>query len=214
MSFSPAFLGRWRAAAGLIRRADRARDVGPHAEAAELYSRALDLIPARADIRVQLGHMLREVGRYQAAQAAYSRVLSRSPDEGDIHLNLGHLLKLAGRNKEAITAYRDAARLLPDNRAPLTELSALGVTEKAPTQSPPHKTCEAHIRDGDCWRDARDYAGAMGLQSCWSRPATTCASMATCRRTPGGCKRRRRYIDRRWRALRPTPISISSSVIP
>jgi hypothetical protein len=39
MSFSSALLGSRRAAAGLIRRADSARDAGAHAEAAELYSR-------------------------------------------------------------------------------------------------------------------------------------------------------------------------------
>jgi len=160
VSLSEALLGTRRAAAGLIRRADRARDAGAHKKAAELYSRALDLIPARTDIRVQLGHMLKELGRYQAAEAAYRRALSRSPDNGDTHLQLGHLLKLTGRNEEAITAYRDAARLLADNSAPLAELSSLGVTENAPAQPSPHRTGEAHIRDGDRWRAARDYSRA------------------------------------------------------
>jgi tetratricopeptide (TPR) repeat protein len=107
MSFSAAFLGQARAAARLIRRADKARDAGAHAEAAELYSRALDLTPARTDIRVQLRHMLKELRRCQAAEAAYRLALKQSPEEGDIHLQLGHLLKLTGRNEEAIAAYRN-----------------------------------------------------------------------------------------------------------
>src|SRR5215469_521101 len=160
MSFSAALLGTQRAAAGLIRRADRARDAGAHAEAAELYSRALDLVPARADIRVQLGHMLKELERYQAAEAAYRRALERSPDDGDIHLALGHLLKLTGRDQEAIAAYRNAARLLKDGATPLAELSALGAMETAPTQPPRERSCEAYINDGDRWRDACDYARA------------------------------------------------------
>jgi GT2 family glycosyltransferase/tetratricopeptide (TPR) repeat protein len=160
MSFSSALLRTRRAAAKLIWRADKARDAGAHAEAAELYSRALDLTPARTDIRVQLGHMLKELGRYQAAEAAYRRALERSPEEGDIHLQLGHLLKLTGRNDDAIAAYRNAARLLKDGSAPVAELSALGATEIAPTQPAPEKSCEAYIEDGDRWRDAHDYARA------------------------------------------------------
>src|ERR1700751_2127644 len=117
MSFSAALLGTRRAATGLIRRGDRARDAGAHAEAAKLYSRALDLTPARSDIRVQLGHIFKELGRYQAAEAAYRRALSRSPDDGEIHLQLADLLKLIGREQEAIAAYRDAERLLLNSGA-------------------------------------------------------------------------------------------------
>jgi tetratricopeptide (TPR) repeat protein len=125
----------------------------------ELYSRALDLTPARTDIRVQLGHMLKELGRYQAAEAAYRRALVRSPDSGDIHLQLGHLLKLTGREQEAIAAYRHAERLLTDSSAPAAELCALGVEATATSQSP-EEVCEAHIRNGDRLRDAGDYARA------------------------------------------------------
>ena len=159
MSLSGVLLGPRRAAARLIRRADKARDVGVHSKAAKFYRRALDLAPARADIRVQLGHMLKELGSYQAAEAAYRRALVRSPDDGDIHLQLGHLLTLTGRKEEAIGAYRDAARLLTDSSAPAVELSALGVVETPPIQSPVEEI-EAHIRDGDRLRDEQDYARA------------------------------------------------------
>ena len=137
MSFSVPVLGTRRAAEGLIRRADRARDAGAHAEAAKLYSRALDLIQARTDIHVQLGHMLKEMRRYQAAEAAYRRALSRSPEDGEIHIQLGHLLKLTGRNEEAVTAYQDAARLMADDRAPLIELAALGTTQNSTMRACP-----------------------------------------------------------------------------
>src|ERR1700747_1122639 len=126
MNLSAALFAPGRAAARPLRRADKARDTGDHSEAAKFYSRALDLTPARTDIRVQLGHMMKELGRYQAAEAAYRRALSRSPDDGDIHLQLGHLLKLTGRKQEAIAACRDAQRLLTDGSAPAAELSVLG----------------------------------------------------------------------------------------
>ncbi len=161
MSLSGALFGPRRAAARSIRRADRARDAGAHAEAAKFYSRALELTPARTDIRVQLGHMLKELGRYQAAEAAYRRALSRSPDDGDIHLQLAHLLKLTGREQEAIAAYRDAKQLLLNGEAAATELAALGVEERASTRpSAPEEICEARVRDGDRLRDAHDYARA------------------------------------------------------
>ena len=159
MNLSVALLGPRRAAARLIRRADKARDTQDHSEAAKFYARALDLTPGRTDIRVQLGHMMKELGRYQAAEAAYRRALSRSPGDGDIHLQLGHLLKLTGRKQEAIAAYRDAERLLTDSSAPAAELSALGVEETAPERSP-EEVCEAHIRNGDRLRDAGDFARA------------------------------------------------------
>src|SRR6266850_6891758 len=161
MSLSGALFGPRRAAARSIRRADRARDAGAHAEAAKFYSRALELAPARTDIRVQLGHMLKELGRYQAAEAAYRRALSRSPDDGDIHLQLAHLLKLTGREQEAISAYRDAKQLLLSSEAPAAELASLGVEDRASTPpSPPEEICAARIRDGDRLRDAREYARA------------------------------------------------------
>ena len=160
MSLSAALLGPQRAAERLIRRADGARDAGDHAKAVEFYSRALDLTPARTDIRVQLAQMLKASGRYQAAEAAYRRALSRSPDDGDIHLHLGHLLKLTGREEEAIAAYREAARLLTDSDAPAAELSALGAEEAAPTPAKYGECAEARIRDGDRLRDARDYTAA------------------------------------------------------
>lgn len=159
VTLSAALFGPRRAAARLIRHADRARDAGNYSEAAKFYSRALDLTPARTDLRVQLGHMMKELGRYQAAEAAYRRALSRSPDDGDIHLQLGHLLKLTGSKQEAIAAYRAAERLLTDSSVPAAELSALGVEETATTWSP-EENCEGHIREGDRLRDARDYARA------------------------------------------------------
>jgi tetratricopeptide (TPR) repeat protein/GT2 family glycosyltransferase len=144
----------------LTRRGDEARDRGAYARAARFYRRALALDPCRADIRVQLGNMLKELARHQQAEAAYRRALSQSPEDGDIHLQLAHLLKLTGRKQEAIAAYRDAHRLLADSSIPAAEIMALGVEGSALTQLPPEEACEAHIREGDRLRDARDYAGA------------------------------------------------------
>jgi GT2 family glycosyltransferase/tetratricopeptide (TPR) repeat protein len=160
MSLAATLLGPRRAAAALIRRAEKARDAGAHAKAAEFYSRALNLTPTRTDIRVQLGHMLKELGRYQAAEAAYRRALSRSPEDSDIHLQLGHLLKLTGRQEEAIAAYGNASQLLKDNSAAAAELSEPAATESSTRRPPSGGNFAAHVREGDRWRDAGDYVRA------------------------------------------------------
>jgi len=160
LNLSVALLGPRRAAARLIRRADRARDAGAHSAAAQFYSRALDLTPTRTDIRVQLGHMLKELGRYQAAESAYRRALSRSPDDAEIRLQLEDLLKPTGRKQEGIGANQNAARLPTSSSDPAAELNALGAEGAAPTQVSQEEICEADIRDGDRLRNAGDYAGA------------------------------------------------------
>src|SRR5215472_6002640 len=70
------------------------------------------------------------------------------------------MLQLTVRREDANAAYRVAARLLKDGPTPLAELSALEVVETAPTQPPTEEAFATHIREGDRWRDARDYARA------------------------------------------------------
>jgi len=162
MNLTAALFGPGRAAARLIRRADKARDTGDYSEAAKFYSRALKLDPTRTDIHAQYGHILKEVGRYAEAEAAYRRALSQSPSYGEIHLQLGHLLKLTGRTEQAAEAYEEAQRVLPDSSIPSLELRNL---RARPPQSGSdvlldEPECERHIREGDRLRDAGRYADA------------------------------------------------------
>jgi tetratricopeptide (TPR) repeat protein/GT2 family glycosyltransferase len=162
MNLTAALFGPGRAAARLIRRADKARDTGDYSEAAKFYSRALKLDPTRTDIHAQYGQMLKEVGRYAEAEAAYRRALSQSPSYGEIHLQLGHLLKLTGRTEQAAEAYEEAQRVLPDSSIPSLELRNL---RAQPPQSGSdvlldEPECERHIREGDRLRDAGRYADA------------------------------------------------------
>ena len=150
-------LGRARR---LINRADRNRDSGNYAAAASLYRQALALDASRAEIRVQLAHMLKELTRFGEAEAAYRQALAQSPDDGDLHLQLGHLLKLLGRTAEAVSAYSTARRLLPESEAPAVELRALGAAVGAGAIGGNADLGEEHIRDGDRLRDAHRYAEA------------------------------------------------------
>jgi O-antigen biosynthesis protein len=161
-------LSRYRAARrrrrifGLVFRADRARDAGDFADAAALYRRALALDVSRADIRVQLAHMLKELTRFGEAEAAYRQALAQSSGDGDIHLQLGHLLKLLGRTDEAILAYAAADRLLHGSDAAAVELRALGVLPPGEEDSRAEivAAADAHIADADRLRDAGNYAAA------------------------------------------------------
>jgi len=150
-------LGRARR---LINRADRNRDAGNYAAAASLYRRALASDGRRAEIRVQLAHMLKELTRFGEAEAAYRQALAQLPDDGDLHLQLGHLLKLLGRTTEAIAAYSTARRLLPDSEAPAVELRALGAAADDGAFEANADQSDEHIRNGDRLRDARRYAEA------------------------------------------------------
>jgi tetratricopeptide (TPR) repeat protein/GT2 family glycosyltransferase len=105
----------------LLRRANLARNQGDHGKAESLYSRALALDTGRADIRVQLAHMLKELARFSEAEAAYRQALAQSPNDPDIRLQLEHLLKMLGRIEDTtavsfITADSHAAGLGTDER--------------------------------------------------------------------------------------------------
>ncbi len=154
------FFWRRRLADRLIDRPDRARDAGNYAAAASLYRRALALDHRRADIRVQLAHMLKELTRFGEAEAAYRQALAQLPGDGDLHLQLGHLLKLLGRTKDAIAAYSSAHRLLRDSDAPAAELRALGAAPGDGASCAKTVASEEHIRNGDRLRDALRYAEA------------------------------------------------------
>jgi len=112
--------------AQIVQKADRFRDAGRYAEAAEAYSAAIELAPFRTDVRVQHGNMLKEIGRLADAEAAYCEALKQAPDDADIHLQLGHALKLQGRRAEAVEAYLRAAAPLPAAIAAKQELFHLG----------------------------------------------------------------------------------------
>lgn len=106
--------------------ADRLRDAGEPARAAEAYAAALALAPDRPTLRVQLGNMLKDAGRLAEAEAAYRAALAARPGDADVRLQLGHALKLAGREREAMGAYAEALALDPGCEAARRELVAFG----------------------------------------------------------------------------------------
>ncbi len=108
----------------LIRRADAARDRHDWGAAAAFYDEALRLVPERADLHVQRGHMLKEGGNLEAAEEAYEQARILMPNDADLALQFGHLYKLAGRYGDAERAYEQALSFKPGWDAPAMELAA------------------------------------------------------------------------------------------
>lgn len=114
-----------RVASHLIVRGDAARDARDWTRAALWYEEAVRLVPRRADIHVQHGHMLKESGDLVAAERAYMSALALMPDDADLALQIGHLHKIAGRADAARDAYGRALILKPGWEAPAWEIEKL-----------------------------------------------------------------------------------------
>lgn len=82
--------------------------------AGELYQRALEVDPALADARVNLGRLLHEEGRLTEAREAYERALATTPDHPTAAFNLGVVLEDLGEAEAAVAAYRQALDVDPD----------------------------------------------------------------------------------------------------
>jgi len=89
---------------------------GRHAEAIDLYTRLLAVIPGFSPAWNNLGSALRSNGRFAAAIACYKRALEIDPDCSATG-NLGNALKEVGRIDEALVAHRLAVAASPDDAA-------------------------------------------------------------------------------------------------
>ena len=113
-------------AAGMVSRADAARDARNYEAAALLYDEALRIIPSEdAGIQIQCGHMLKEGGRFVDAERHYAEAARLTPGDPDLALQLGHFYKVTGQVAQAEGAYRKALTLKPDWAEPQRELDAL-----------------------------------------------------------------------------------------
>lgn len=109
-----------------IERADEHRDRQEHGPAAQWYAAALETLPDRSDVRVQLANMLKDSGRLAEAQAHYRVALAADPQNADIALQLGRSLKMSGHLSEAAGMLEHALQLAPDLADAATELLHLG----------------------------------------------------------------------------------------
>ena len=89
--------------------------VGSHAQAVELISRAIAMAPDQATYHSNLGTALQELGRLEEAAASQRRALAINPDSHAAHNNLGRALKGMGKHEAAVASYRRALDGKPDS---------------------------------------------------------------------------------------------------
>ncbi|MFH2201577.1 MAG: tetratricopeptide repeat protein [Elusimicrobiota bacterium] len=92
---------------------DRHFEAGRYAEAIKLYRKALELDPADADTRNDLGLALHYTGRSEEAVKELVEATETEPSFKNAWLSLGFVLTSLGRNEEARPALRHVIELAP-----------------------------------------------------------------------------------------------------
>jgi predicted TPR repeat methyltransferase len=109
-----------------------------HAEAGEVYSRILALVPDHADALHFMGVLAHDLGREEEALRLMTRSVELVPDHAGFHSNLGNLHLDNERFEDAEREYRQALKRDPDR--PDT-LHNLGVLCKAQRRYPEAEHC-------------------------------------------------------------------------
>ncbi len=99
---------------GMELEAEGAPEAQGAAEAEDAYRHALEMDPAMADARLNLGRLLHESGKALEAEAHYRRALESRPGDPTALFNLGVALQDLGRSAEAAEAYEKALENAPD----------------------------------------------------------------------------------------------------
>ena len=97
----------------------------PPADAERLYSRALELQPAAADVRVNLGRLYESQGRLPEAVATYRAAIEEEPWLAQAHVLLGGALAKGGDLEGAVRALQAGIDLEPGQADALTNLGAI-----------------------------------------------------------------------------------------
>jgi tetratricopeptide (TPR) repeat protein len=96
-----------------VSRANWLAEQGQPEAAIEHYERALELDPARIDLRTNVGLALMRLGRPADAIPHYEAALERVPDRVAARLSLATALVASGRLSEAVARLEEAARFAP-----------------------------------------------------------------------------------------------------
>ncbi len=118
-------------------------DAGRPSDAAEEYTKALEIRPGFVDIRSRLARALLAVGDAKGAVEELTEVLKQRPTYLEARLHLGTALRRMGRTRDAVSEWRRCLELEPGNqRAQAFLVSALG-TQDDVNGSAPHQEAEA-----------------------------------------------------------------------
>ena len=88
-------------------------DIHDYPSVANEFRKSLQLRPASAAARYNVGAALLAMGQRDEARGYFERALEADPGYAYAHYNLGLLLQAEGRNDDAIGHYRDALRERP-----------------------------------------------------------------------------------------------------
>lgn len=90
-------------------------NLGRHAEAIDIYKRAIKTKPDYLDAWYNLGNACAALGRYTEAIDAFKQATTINPDFAYAHMNLGVAYGSIGRYHQAITALEHAITIDPNN---------------------------------------------------------------------------------------------------
>lgn len=110
---------------------------GDPARIGQLYTQALQLQPALADVRVNYGRFLETQGRLDEALAQYRQAATEQPWLAPAQYNLGTAFLRKGQTREAEAALRQALSLNPDHVETLGNLGLLYAAAGQPAQARP-----------------------------------------------------------------------------
>lgn len=100
-------------------------EAGAPEQARDAYRRTLELDPAHADARLNIGRLLHESGQLNAAEAHYRMALDLRPDDATAAFNLGVCLEDLERFDAAAEAYQKAIDIEPTFPDPFYNLARL-----------------------------------------------------------------------------------------
>jgi tetratricopeptide (TPR) repeat protein len=100
-----------------------AASAGRHAEAAELFRRAIREDPSYAAAQNNLGIVLVEFGRFRESAIAFATAARLEPRASEPRINLGNLYQRVGWHDEAVAEYQRALALDPDSEVALGHLA-------------------------------------------------------------------------------------------
>jgi tetratricopeptide (TPR) repeat protein len=86
-------------------------------EAVREYSKALDLCPDFADLRVRLGNVYRDMGMFHAAVAEFEHAKKIRPDFVPARIHLGVTLFSLGRQEAAIAEWQEVLKIDAANKS-------------------------------------------------------------------------------------------------
>lgn len=144
----------------------RSQENGRWNEAAEAYSRAVELLPSEASLRNNLGVSLAKTGKMKEAVNAFETALSLRPSDATASSNLANAYATVGRDADALAAFERTLRLRPRDAGTLARygslLYRLGRYEDALKQF----SAAAQIRrDADVLNDAGAALAKLGRRS-------------------------------------------------